>query len=51
MLKSISYIHSLLFQEIVACPGQVAQLVGVSTHAPKGWGFHPLLGYVWEATD
>ena len=24
-----------------SCPGQVAQLVGASSHTPKGWGFGP----------
>ena len=29
----------------------LAQLVGASSHMPKGCGFDPLLGCLWEATN
>ena len=32
-------------------PGQMAQLLGASSHTPKGWGFDPWLGRLLEATD
>ena len=32
-------------------PGRVVQLQGALSHTPKGCGFSPVLGCVWEATD
>ena len=42
---------SLLFQNETSCLGQVAQLVGVSSHTPKCCGFDPWSGYIQEATS
>ena len=34
-----------------AIPGRVAQLVGASACAPKGHGFDPWSGHVWETAN
>ena len=52
-----------LLKELCLSPGQMAQLVGTLSHAPKGAGsipgqgtylgcrFHPQSARVWETTD
>lgn len=39
------------FKKYMRTPGQVPQLVGISSHAPKGCGFNPQSGDLWEATE
>ena len=40
-----------LIQKTQNCPGQVGQLVGVSSHPPKCCGVNPWSGRIWEATN
>ena len=35
-----------MYKTFLHCPGQVAQLVGASSPAQKGWGFDPQSGHI-----
>ena len=50
-LPSLSKCHLLVYIKSKFCSVWVAQLVGVSSHAQRGFRFHPWLGHLWEATN
>ena len=51
LLSEYTNVVYLILKALSWGPGQVAQLVGASSPTPKGCGFDPWPGHIWEATD